>query len=147
MSCPEILYHGSIKKVDELELRKSLDLVKKEGNVNAVYATRVKDFAIAMALRSLFGGNSSVSVNGRKVECVLYDNQKFPSGNENIYLYTLNIAGFENFPVGSHQYISLESVKPIEVQNINVGNYLYLVRRATKIEKEEWLSRHGGNQI
>ena len=54
------------------------------------------------------------------------------------YLYILSSKDFINKPRGSHQWVSLKAVKPEKIEKLKVKDYLYLIRKATKIEKEKW---------
>ncbi|MBR9682516.1 MAG: hypothetical protein GOV02_02480 [Candidatus Aenigmarchaeota archaeon] len=52
------------------------------------------------------------------------------------YLYKLNRKGFKEMPKESHQWVCLEEIKPLEIIELNVDDYIYLCRKATKKDKE-----------
>jgi len=126
---PGFLYHGSPKKIEGGYLlpRKPLDLGKRAENTHdAVYATEVKEIAIAMALVKCKGVKSS-SVNFTK-NPVAVISEGWPE-QEFIYLYILPSDGFEKTHTAGHQWVSLKPVKPVREERLAVRGYLHLVRK------------------
>lgn len=135
-----VLYHGSGIKLEELVPKKASCFNTKEGNLIGVYATRLRNYAIAIALYSSKGdkGIGTVKINGRKAELVIekgYPKQEF------IYVYTLNTDNFENIPQNSHQYISFVPVKPVKIEKLKTSDYLHIIRKANSDEKRIWRER------
>jgi len=130
------LYHGSSKKLIGKKLipKKPIDIDNKPSNLaRGVYATDLRDAAIAMAIISCNGVRGASLGMGRniKIPGVIYHG--FPKQNY-IYLYTLDSKGFKSIGGGMHQFILEKSVKPIKTEKLKVKNYLYLVRKANKKE-------------
>jgi len=146
MAKPKYVYHGSARELqgDKLIPKKATDLGDRTHNtLEGVYASDVKDEAIAMGILKCRGvGSSSCGVHRKynpKVEAIIYDG--WPEQNH-FYLYTLLSETFESRPRGSHQYVSLVSVKPFKVERLLVSDYIHLVRKATDEEKKEWFGKY-----
>ncbi|MDO8508742.1 MAG: hypothetical protein Q7S27_03605 [Nanoarchaeota archaeon] len=145
MEKPEYVYHGSARELegDKLIPNKATDLGDKPHNLlEGVYASDVKEQAIAMGILSCKGvGSSSCGVHRKynpKVEAIIYEG--WPE-QDYFYLYTLSSETFESKPRGSHQYVSLVSVKPKKIERLLVKNYIHLVRKATDTEKDKWTEK------
>ena len=144
---PKYLYHGSGKRLkgEELTPRKANDLEDNADNsLRGVYASDYKNEALSMALHSCRGvREGSLHLQGIKgkiiMDSVVYEGwpkQKY------IYLYILHSKTFEERPPRSHQWVSIESVKPTKIEKLLVKDYLYLIRRATEKEKKEFFEKY-----
>jgi hypothetical protein len=137
---PKFLYHGSRKELvgDKLMPKKAGGLgTKAKNKLIAVYATDNKLAAIIMAIIS--GAKlSSMHFYRGKARGIIYE--EWPK-REVVYLYYLPSENFEK--VDNWQWVSYEEVKPIKVKKIKVKEYIHLVRKATKKEKERFYKKHG----
>jgi hypothetical protein len=145
MTKPNYVYHGSGRKLqgDTLVPKKATDLGGRTHNIlKGVYASDVKEQAIAMGILSCKGiGSSSCGVHRKhnpKVEAILYSG--WPE-QDYFYLYTLSSEHFQSRPRGSHQYVSLVSVKPLKIERLLVKEHIHLIRKATNSEKKEWTKK------
>ena len=144
---PKYLYHGSGREIKgNLIPKKAFDLDKTKNNtMKGIYASSHKEEAIAMGILKCKGVKGSSVHMGRNngiinMDAVIYGGwpkQKY------IYLYTLSSETFENRPKGSPQWVSSESVKPKKVEKLLVKDYIHLIRKATKKEKEKWVKEYG----
>jgi len=146
MTKPREVYHGGGRELegDKLVPKQATDLGDKPHNgLEGVYASDLREEAIAMGILSCNGvKSSSCGVHGTKnprIEAIVYEG--WPEQNY-FYLYTLPTDVFENRPIGSHQYVSLEPVKPKKIEKLLVKDYLHLVREATDKEKEVWMNKY-----
>ncbi|MEX2017241.1 MAG: hypothetical protein WD876_02110 [Candidatus Pacearchaeota archaeon] len=144
---PKYLYHGGGKELEGEKLipTKATDLGKNPDNLyRGVYASDVKNDAIAMGILSCKGVRISSCGVERKdsteVEAIIYNG--WPE-QDFFYLYVLPSETFRNRPNGSHQWVSLEAVKPLKVEKLLVKDYLYLVRRASEKERNDWDKKFG----
>ncbi|MEK6912768.1 MAG: hypothetical protein AABX26_02315 [Nanoarchaeota archaeon] len=145
---PKYLYHGSGRRLrgDKLipKKAKELDKKNKHNDFKGIYASDVKNEAIAMGILKSRGVKDSscgfYTKHGIKVEAVIY--WGWPE-QKCFYLYTLPAETFENKPRGSHQWISFKSIKPIRIEKLIVKDYIYLIRKATKLEKKNWIKKYG----
>ena len=136
----EILYHGSSKKLigDKLIPKQSIDLEKNPENlIKGIYATDIKDLAIAMAIICSKGTHSS-RLDFEKYEKdiskgIIY--RGWPK-QKNIYFYTLPTQSFKKSLGINHQFISKKPIKPLKIEKLLIENNLHLVRKATKKEKK-----------
>ena len=143
---PKYVYHGSGTKIKgTLILKQAFDLGKNSDNTKkGIYASDHKEEAIVMGIlkcKSIKGA----SVHIQKIKHKLIMDAVIYGGSikqNHFYLYTLSSKNFKNIPKGSPQWISSKSVKPIKVEKLLVKDYIYLVRKATKEEKEEWWQEH-----
>ena len=137
-----IIYHGSPRKLEgELLLPKQADdLNKNPDNLsNAIYATDIKNAAIAMAIIKCEGiSSSSLDIN-KKTQGIIYNG--WPK-QEHIYLCYLPQKIFTQSVKMKHQFISKEPVKPIKIEKLNIKDYLHLVRKATPEEIIIWKNKH-----
>lgn len=128
----KFLYHGTPRRIKTKFLipKKPQDLEnKKENTIKAVYATYIKNSAIAMAIISAKGVISG-TLNYRK-KSVVYEGwpkQKY------VYLYTLPSESFSRSSKKSSQWISKKPVKPTKIEKLKIKDYLHLIRKATKKE-------------
>ena len=136
----KILYHGSVKKIKGQFLipQKPQDLEReKENLLKAVYATDIKNSAIAMAIINARGVISG-TLKYKKMS-VIYEGwpkQKY------IYLYSLSSDLFKKNSKKSHQWISASKVKPIKINKLEIKDYLKLVRKAKKKELINFFKRY-----
>lgn len=147
---PKFLYHGSSKKIKgNLIPKQAKDLDKKNINnsLKGIYASDFIIEAIAMGVLKSQGVKGG-SINRGKfngipaIDAVMYGGvpkQKY------IYLYTLPLRTFKNIPRGSLQWVSREAVKPKKVERLLVKDYIHLIRKATKKEKENWTKNEKEN--
>ncbi|WP_199613662.1 hypothetical protein [Paenibacillus alkalitolerans] len=138
MEKPVFLFHGGSKLVDELKPNQAYDWGHNEGNQFAVYATSIKDHAIAFALGVVPDehGNSSRVMHPKYGEPL---KMIFVSGHPNYggkgYVYKVSSEGFTY--AGGNQWVNPNPVTPIEIIEINVDEHLHLFRYATEEEKAE----------
>lgn len=128
----DYLYHGSVRKIKGKFLlpSKPQDLENNPDNLHkAVYATNIKEIAIAMAIISCKGSNRASLKFKRKPYGIIYEGwpkQKY------LYLYTLPKDSFIKSGEGGKQWISIMPVKPIKEEKLLVKDYIYLVKKSPK---------------
>lgn len=144
MQRPKYLFHGSGKELigQELIAKQATDLGENPENLKkGVYASDLREEAIAMGLISCKGVNTaSCGIKNGKLDAVIYGG--WPS-QEYFYLYTLDSASFQELPKGSHQWVSIEPIKPVNVEKLPVKDNLHLIRKATEEEKETHFQKYG----
>ncbi|MCK4670253.1 MAG: hypothetical protein KAT43_03540 [Nanoarchaeota archaeon] len=134
MAKPKYLWHGSIRKMNTIKPSKAVDLSgHPASNKKAVYATDIKALAIEFGLVDR-RYKKYADYSKKPVQMVLI-NGNIRKG-KTFYLYKLSSRGFTEAPKGSHQWINLKEVKPIEMQELKVDDYKHLCRKATKKDKE-----------
>jgi hypothetical protein len=142
---PKALYHGSGRKiVGSLIPKKAKDLAEtKENTLTGIYASDIKNEAIAMGIVSCKGvGHASVGTpraNSKKVIAKIYTGSP---KQRYFYLYTLPSKTFEAKPKGSHQWIAFKPVEPNKVERLLVKDYIYLIKKVTKKEKDNFLKKY-----
>ena len=118
-----LLYHGSPDKYDTLNTHQAYDTGYEAGCQNAVYATSSKAMAIGFALGAVADENGEIE---REMLPEYGEKMIFRKGHPNYggkgYLYVLESEGFAH-AMGS-QYVCFSEVKPLEVIEINVDEYL-----------------------
>ena len=116
-----ILYHGSPNRYDTLIPHQAYDTGFEEGCQNAVYATSSKAMAIGFALGSQEDSNGEVE---REMMPEYGEKMVLKKGHPNYggKGYILDRAQFH--PARGTQWVCLEEVKPLEVIEINVDDYL-----------------------
>jgi len=129
---PKYLYHGSrlLIKNKFLKPNRPSDKTQKENYLYGVYATDRKDIAIGMALTGDKYTKSFGDYQKKPFQAVFVRSQpkrKF------VYVYKVSSKTFKEQPKGSHQWVSSEPVKILNIQKIKVENKLW--RKATKKEK------------
>lgn len=131
-----ILYHGSSRKLigEKLIPKQPHDVNNNYYNlIKGVYATDVKNAAIAMAIISSKGIiGSSLNINN-KIPGTIYEG--YPQ-QEFIYLYSINSENFRES--GKHQFVSKNPVKPLKMEKLKIEDYLFLTRNANENEINEW---------
>jgi len=128
------LYHGSPKKLigGKLIPKKPIDLGKQKENLySGIYASDIKEIAIAMAILSCKGVLYSSLDLSQKRKGVIYSG--WPK-QEYVYLYTLPSEEFRKSKRMSHQFVTQKPVKPIKTEELKIEDYINLVRNATKKE-------------
>lgn len=143
---PAFVYHGSGRKLKGKKLtpKKAIDLEKNPENLlTGVYASELKEEAIVMSILSCKGVEYA--------SCEVYKNEKETSikaliyegwpHQKHIYLYILPSKTFENRPKKSSQWVSLKAVQPKRVERLPLKDYLYLVKKATKKQRREWVQK------
>lgn len=143
MKKQKYVYHGSGKEFigEKLIPKKANDLGNKPDNIlKAIYATNLRKCAIVMGILSCDGIRySSLGFRDGKMNAIIYEGE--PLYNY-FYLYTLPSNSFENKPKGSHQYLSLISVRPEKIEKLMMKDYINLVRQASIKEKKEFFDRY-----
>lgn len=139
----KFLYHGSPKKLIGNKLIPTLadDLERNPENMKeGVYATDLKDIAIAMAIistKGVLGAGLNNFGNGKYGKIYLgKPKQKY------IYLHTLPLDTFSKCKGVDNQYFSKMPVIPIKTERISVKDYMYLIKKATRKEVVDWGRRH-----
>lgn len=129
MKKPEILYHGSSEFVDILLPNKAEDWLNDSGSQYGVFATSNRNIALCFALGAKTDEDGNIS------RFILLDDESkeqivFVLGHPNFggkgYLYTLSSEGFEY--VGGSQWVCKNPVKPNNIEEIEVNDYLHLFR-------------------
>ena len=142
MNKPESLYHGSVREIEGNKLlpKQAQDLGEELENLHhAVYATNVKEIAIAMAIISCRGVNGSSLRFRKKPFGTIY--KGWPK-QEYIYLYTLPSRTFEQEGGSGTQWYSLKPVKPKKVEKIYVKEHIHLIRKATDKERKNFFKKY-----
>jgi hypothetical protein len=139
---PKILYHGSSKKIKGKFLipnkPQDLDMPIKKIK-KGVYATNIKNNAIAMAIISSKGVISG-SLNFKKnKKAIIYEG--WPR-KEYVYLYNVSPEGFIKKSEKSSEWISKNKIKIINVKKIKIKDYLSLVRKADDKEIRRFFKKH-----
>lgn len=121
----EYLYHGSSGYYDILLPHQAYDSGYQEGCKNAVYATSNKNMALAFALGAVPNKDGEIE----RVMLPEYgDVMVFEKGTPNYggkgYLYVLDKSKFQH-AMGT-QWVCFEEIVPLEIQEINVDDYLHL---------------------
>lgn len=144
MKQQKILYHGSPKKLIGTKLipKKPTDLEKEKENLyEGIYATDIKELAIAMAIICSKGvRGSGVNFSKEKAKGIIY--QGWPEQKE-VYLYSLPSKTFKMTGKIKHQFVSSKPVKPIKIEKVLIKDYENLIRKATKKEKQDWENKYG----
>jgi len=141
---PKFLYHGSPNKLIGKNLMPSKGDDSKdrpENNQLGVYATNVKEIAIAMAIvssRGIIGAGLDDYKIGKAPGIIHIGKPK----QKYIYLYTLSSKGFKPTPSIKGQWISKKFVKPIKIEKINIEDYEHLIRYSKKDEREKWKEKY-----
>lgn len=141
----KFLYHGSPKKLigEKLIPNKPNDLGNRKDNLNSgVYATDLKESAIAMAIISSEGVHSAGLNFAQSKNCKGIIYKGWPT-QEEIYLCILNPKEFVQTGKIKHQFLCQNPVKPLNIEKILIKDYLYLIRNATDKEKERWIKKYG----
>lgn len=140
------LFHGSTRLIKGKLIPKTAeDLEEHPSNIiKAVYATDKKEVAIAMAIISLRGVNGASLLDYKKGKPVGKIYIGWPKAKY-VYLYTLPEKTFKKSKGVRNQYYSEKPVKPINVERINIKDYLHLIKKATKKETLAWCKKYNLN--
>jgi hypothetical protein len=135
---PEYLYYGSSECFDVIPPSQAYDLGQKKGTRNVVYATSIRDIALAYALGVVpdeNGQHDRVRSYKYGIEVKMIFHKGHPNFGGKGYVYRFSSKGFIH--AGGTQWVSPSPVTPLEVTEINVDDYLYLFRYATEEEKRQ----------
>ena len=141
---PKYLYHGMPNELHGAYLlpHKARDLGRNPHNMRkSVYATDIKEAAIAMSIISSKGVHAS-SINLEETnnwQAIIYEG--WPE-QEHVFLCTLNPRTFIQFPPNSHQWASSIKVKPSRIEKLSISKYITLVRKATRQEQKTWSEKY-----
>ena len=135
---PEHLYHGSPGLYKILLPNQGDDWGYAEGRHYGVYATSNRDIAIAFALGAKPDEQGKIErimdpKYGEKIKMIFH--RGHPNFGGKGYVYKLLNEGFV-YTMGT-QWVNPNPVKPVEISEINVDDYLHLFRYATEAEKKE----------
>jgi len=129
------LFHGSPNHIEgKVEPRQGKDISNKpEKNLFGIYATDNIEIAMSKAILSCRGIRGLTYLDSER--------KKPPYGivfsgwptADHIYIYKVPIATFK--PVSKNSWVSPVPVIPIEVQEKKVRDCIYLVRKATLLER------------
>lgn len=134
---PPVLYHGSAEKLDRIEPRPARGVGSDEDKLTAVYATHLRNIAIAFSLPVIPDENDVLSFAvDLGVERPEYLNDSFEPGIDlevgSIdlkrwgYVYVLPSASFER--INLWQWASPVPVEPQDVIEIDPKNYAHWIR-------------------
>jgi hypothetical protein len=134
------LWHGSPRKLigEFLLPHKATDVSGRPENCHdGVYALEKREFAIVMGI---------LNSKGIEVGSTLDFSKDVPEGiviggwpkQETVYLYRLSAKTFQK--IDSNQWVSHSRVKPCEIIEIKVKNFIHLVRPATDEERANFLN-------
>lgn len=120
---PQILYHGSPIKCDILIPHQAYDTGFETGCRNAVYATDSKAMAICFALGVAPDENGEIEreMMPEYGERIIF-HKGTPNYGQKGYIYVLDGSNFVH-AMGT-QWVCFDEVKPIEMIEINVDDYL-----------------------
>ena len=135
--CDDILWHGSPVRFDgPVQARKAHDVGgNPEQNLKAIYATPDKNLAITLGLTEK---GSDIFSDHEKGQLVLVKGEV--RYGKQIYLYKLPKDTFRNtgVPSDNPEWVSEVDAQPCDIEEINVDDYLHLVRKATPEDIEFW---------
>ena len=135
-SKPEFLYAGSSERSDILLPVREYNRGKK-GMQRVVYATSVRDIALAYALGAVpdeTGITDRVLSYKDTGEVKMIFHKGHPDFGGKGYVYRFLSKGFIH--AGGTQWVNPNPITPLEVTGINVDDYLHLFRYATEEEKQ-----------
>lgn len=144
MKKPKFLYHGSPNKLIGKKLMPSKGDDSKdrpENNQLGVYATDVKEIAIAMAIvssKGIIGAGLDDYKIGKAPGIIHIGKLK----QKYVYLYILSPKEFKPTPSIKGQWISKKSVKPLKIEKLKVGDYKHLIRYSKKDEAKKWKKKY-----
>lgn len=122
---PSFLYHGSPHKIDILKPSQATGVGDEKYRLNAVYASHIRNMAIAFALPIL------PDKDGRKSISISYSKDWIPkidikAGSFDVngigYLYALPIASFEK--IDNRQWVSFNEIIPIKNEIVYARDYI-----------------------
>ncbi len=123
-----MLYHGSPTKVSRLEPRPARGVGPDHDMLTAVYATDVRNMAIAFAMSGVADeeGHLSWTLEMEGDLPRIEYQAGHPRYGEQGYVYTLSPEGFVQ--VAPHQWVSYAAVTPVLCETVNIDDYLSWVR-------------------
>lgn len=135
---PTYLYHGTSELIKVFRPRKPHGLFRASDQQAGVYATPNMKLAIAFALGPVPDAQNrmlwTVVCGSRgRVKIVFYYGH--PSFGKKGYVYRMATKGFKE--ISPNQWVSKKSVKPLEVTEIAVDDYLHMVRYASENERKK----------
>ena len=135
---PLLLFHGSTSRHEVLITKQAHDMGDSRGCKQGIYATPIREQALMFTLGIV------PDEKGRRF--AMAGRAPFPMkliyvyGRPNVggkgYLYTLDPSSFRE--VALYQWVAEGPVSPLDIQEINVDDYLYLVAAVTK-DDWKWL--------
>ena len=134
------LWHGSPRKLigEFLLPYKAADVSGRPENCHeGIYALEKREFAIVMSI---------LKSKGIEIGSTLDFSKDVPEGiviggwpkQETVYLYRLSAKTFQK--IDSNQWVSRTRVKPYEIIEIKVKDFVHLVRPATDEERANFLN-------
>ena len=145
----EFVWHGSkTGGIKMFEPRQAHDAGGGEGqSEKAVYAAYDPNFAIAMGLTEPDeNGDEDKFIDHEKKPLQLVLIKGKIRENQKIYLYKLPKQLFEQVPGNENEALSKVGMRPCEVKELNVGDYLNLVRIGTEEDQAYWNKHTGGSE-
>lgn len=139
MKKPEFLYHGSSINSKVLLPKQAENWINKASGLYGVYATHIRNIALAFTLGGISDGSGTVSMmiklqNSDPIKMVYIHG--YPNFGGKGYLYKLNSRIFKQ--INTYEWICGQTVVPITVTEINVDDHLHLFRYANEKEKKEF---------
>ena len=137
----EFVWHGSkTGGIEMFEPRQAHDVGAGEGQSDiAVYAAYEPNFAISMGLTEPDedGEEDKFIDHDKKPKQLVLLKGKIREGQK-IYLYKLPKQLFEEVPGNENEAKSEVGMKPCEVKELNVDDYLHLVRMGSPEDQAWW---------
>ena len=145
----EFVWHGSkTGGIEMFEPRQAHDAGGGEGqSEKAVYAAYDPNFAIAMGLTEPDENGEEdkfIDHQSKPLQIVLLKG-KIREGQK-IYLYKLPKQLFEQVPGNENEALSKVGMRPCEVKELRVDDYLNLVRIGTDEDQAYWNKHAGGSE-
>ena len=131
----QFLWYGSKSKKGKIIPKQARGAFKKEDRQFGVYATDKKERAITMALIHLKGVKGPTMLNSPhgKVQGIIFDG--WPT-QDKFYLYKLSSKYFKK--IDNWQWISKKEIKPLETKELKTSDYLHLLRKGTKKDRQKF---------
>jgi hypothetical protein len=128
-----MLYHGSSKRLEQLEPRQATGLGEASDQQIAVYATHHRMLAIAFAMRGIpdAHGNLLWELETETDPPQIVYSAGTPRIGKTGFLYQFSSDGFE--AVDDWQWVSKQMVKPIAVEEFLIDDYLHWVTYASTL--------------
>ncbi len=141
MAKPKTLFHGSNSEIETgfLESSKPNDKASKSNSQNGVYATDIFDCAKGM---SLTGEQWAFVKDYTEKDFKVIFVDEPPTPKKKRFVYEVSSETFKEDPKGSHQWVSKEKVKILNITKYSTEDLKQYWRMATKEEKEEHKRLH-----
>ena len=137
MEKPSVLWHGSSRMIigEYLLPKRAMDVGGVPENcLEGVYALAKREFAIAMAILKSDGVNgSTLDYSKKSPEGVIINGWPI---QDKVYLYKLPTETF--YQVSGDQWVSSSRVRPLEIEEIRVKDFIHLIRPANDAEKADF---------